>query len=138
MTDALRGQRVLVVEDEVIVAWNLEDMLVELGCVVVGPASRLGVALTMIDTQAIDMALLDVNLDGRPSYPLADALAARGVPFAFSTGYDKPGLADEYRTIPVLQKPFRRSELGEVLGDLMASRDCKVTLLRDDAEEALS
>src|SRR6202045_5470871 len=88
MTSPLSGRRVLVVEDETMVAWLLEDMLADLGCAVVGPAAHVNQALAMLDAEAIDAAVLDVNLQGQKSYPIADAIAARGVPFAFSTGYN--------------------------------------------------
>jgi len=113
MNSPLSGRKVLVVEDEMIVVWLLEDMLVDLGCAIVGPANSVNQALAMIDAEAFDAAVLDVNLDGQMSYPVADALTARGMPFVFSTGYDKDTLRDGYRTFPVLQKPFHRSELGE-------------------------
>ncbi|HEX6011198.1 MAG TPA: response regulator [Geminicoccaceae bacterium] len=92
MDSPLSGRRVLVVEDELIVAFLLEDMLAGLGCAVVGPAARVDQALALLDAEAIDAALLDVNLNGHKSYPVADALAARGVPFVFSTAYhtDRP------------------------------------------------
>jgi DNA-binding NtrC family response regulator len=119
MNSPFSGRRVLVVEDEIIVAWLLEDMLADLGCAVVGPAARVNQALALIDAEAIDVAVLDVNLNGQKSYPIADALAARGVPFVFSTGYDKDNLLESYRTFPVLQKPFHRSELGVTLAKLL-------------------
>jgi DNA-binding NtrC family response regulator len=75
----LSGRRVLIVEDEVMVAWALEDTLADIGCVIVGPAARVNQALAMIETEVIDMALLDINLNGEKSYPVSDALAARGV-----------------------------------------------------------
>jgi CheY-like chemotaxis protein len=105
-----------------LVAWLLEDMLADLGCAVVGPASSVKQALAMIDAEAIDAAVLDVNLNGQMSYPIADALVARGVPFVFSTGYDKDTLLDGYRTFPVLQKPFHRTELSETLATLFLSK----------------
>ena len=126
MTSPLSGRRVLVVEDEMMVAWLLEDMLADLGCAVVGPAARVNQALAMIDAEAIDVAVLDVNLNGQMSYPIADALAARGVPFVFSTGYDKDRLLDGYRTFPVLQKPFHRSELGDTLAKLLTPKEPSV------------
>ena len=106
-----------------IVAWLLEDMLADLGCTVVGPAARVNQALAMIDAEAIDVAVLDVNLNGQMSYPIADALAARGVPFVFSTGYDKDRLQDGYRTVPVLQKPYHRSELADTLAKLLTPKE---------------
>jgi CheY-like chemotaxis protein len=95
---------------------------VDLGYAVVGPAARVTQALAMIDAEAIDLAVLDVNLNGQTSYPIADALAARGVPFVSSTGYDKDRLLDGYRTFPMLQKPFHRSELGDTLAKLLTPK----------------
>jgi CheY-like chemotaxis protein len=114
------------VEDEMIVAWLLEEMLADFGCAVVGPAASVNQALAMIDAEAIDAAVLDVNLNGQMSYPIADALAARGVPFVFSTGNDKDRLLDGYRTFPVLQKPFHRSELGDTLAKLLTPKESSV------------
>jgi two-component sensor histidine kinase/PAS domain-containing protein len=119
MNDRLSGRRILVVEDEVMVAWALEDMLTELGCAVIGPAARVNQALAMIGAEAIDAAVLDVNLNGEKSYPVADALVALDVPFVFSTGYNKNNLRDGYLGFPILQKPFERSKLGEVLAKLL-------------------
>ena len=111
-----------------LVVWLLEDMLADLGCTVIGPASNVNQALAMIDAEAIDVAVLDVNLNGQMSYPVADALAARGVPFVFSTGYDKETLLDGYRSFPVLQKPFHRSELSDAFSKLLTSKECSVEL----------
>ena len=119
MNSGLSGRRVLLVEDEVMVAWALEDMLAELGCTVVGPAARVDQALAMIEAEAVDAVVLDVNLNGERSYPVADALAARGVPFVFSTGYNKNGLHAGYLGFPMLQKPFERSQLSDALARLL-------------------
>jgi CheY-like chemotaxis protein len=119
-------RRVLLVEDEIFVVWLVEDMLADLGCAVVGPASSVNQALAMIDAEAIDAAVLDVNLNGQMSYPIADALAARGVPFVFSTGYNKDTLLDGYRTFPVLQKPIQRSELSDMLAKLLTPKQPSV------------
>src|SRR5665811_735302 len=78
MDSQLPGRRVLVVEDEVMVSWILEDMLAELGCEVVGPAARIEQALAIVNAETIDFAVLDVNLNGKKSFPVADALLARG------------------------------------------------------------
>lgn len=118
--DPLRGRRVLVVEDEIFVAMMLEGMLDELGCEVVGPVAGVAQALAIIHAAGpIDAAVLDVNLNGQKSYPVADALAARGVPFVFSTGYRKEALSNGHGGVPVLQKPFRLSELGGALEGLL-------------------
>lgn len=122
MTDTaqLAGLRVLVVEDEMMVSMLIEDMLTDLGCSVVGPASRLDEAIELVKTREIDCAVLDVNLGGQPIFPLADLLRERGRPFAFATGYGDAGLRDVDRGSPVLQKPFREGDLVRVLGELRA------------------
>ena len=135
MNSRLSGRKVLVVEDEMIVVWLLEDMLVDLGCAIVGPANSVNQALAMIDAEAFDAAVLDVNLDGQMSYPVADALTARGMPFVFSTGYDKDTLRDGYRTFPVLQKPFHRSELGDALAKLLTPTEPSVDSVKRDVLE---
>jgi CheY-like chemotaxis protein len=116
----LNGLRVLVVEDEMMVSMLIEDMLSDLGCVVVGPASRLEEAIGLASEQAIDCAVLDVNLGGQPIFPVADLLREKGAPFAFVTGYGDAGLRDVDRGTPVLQKPFREGDLARVLGELRA------------------
>lgn len=117
----LDGLRVLVVEDEMMVSMLIEDMLGELGCKVVGPASRLDEALALAEEADLDCAVLDVNLGGQPIFPLADLLRSKGAPFAFATGYGDAGLRDVDKGSPVLQKPFRESDLARVLGELSAA-----------------
>jgi CheY-like chemotaxis protein len=119
----LSGLRVLVVEDDVLITMLLEDMLDEFGCKVAGPASTIAEALRVIETAAIDIALLDFNLGrGETTYQLADQLAGRGVPFAFVTGLDASSLQASYQDRPTLQKPFRTNDLERVLTDLVRSR----------------
>ena len=120
----LRGCRVLVVEDEVLVCWLLEEMLAELECKVVGPAVRVSQALAMVGTEAIDLAILDVNLNGEKSYAVADALAARRVPFVFSTGYAADSMPEKYRSSLTLQKPYSQSDLSAALTKLLATEQC--------------
>ena len=117
----LDGLRVLVVEDEMMVSMLIEDMLAELGCEVIGPASRLDEAITLAKEAEIDCAVLDVNLGGQPIFPLADLLRERGRPFAFATGYGDAGLREVDRGSPVLQKPFREGDLARVLSELQAA-----------------
>ncbi len=105
------GQRVLVVEDEAIVAMLLEDMLIDMGFEVVGTVGQFDQAVQAINTAACDFVILDVNLDGKETYPLADMLAARGVPFLFATGYGALGLKNGWRDFPVLEKPFQLRDL---------------------------
>ena len=115
-TSPLVGRRVLVVEDEMMIAMLVEDMLAELGCSVVGPAHALDAALNLAKTESgLDAALLDVNLGGQPVFAVADALRAKGVPAIFSTGYGDAGLRDVDRGSPVLQKPFRAGDLARAL-----------------------
>ncbi|WP_269716028.1 response regulator [Caulobacter sp. NIBR2454] len=116
----LKSLRILVVEDEALVSMLVEDMLEDLGCVVVGPAAELEEALVLARDGEIDAALLDVNLGGRPIFPVADVLKARGVPFAFASGYGEAGLSEEHRGSAVLQKPFRESDLKRVLEEIAA------------------
>lgn len=103
--------RVLIVEDEMLVAMNIEDMLLDLGHEVAGIASRLEPALSLAAEADFDFALLDVNLAGSPSFPVAAVLRDRGLPFLFATGYGTKGIIEEFRSYPVLQKPFRGLDL---------------------------
>ncbi len=105
------GVRVLVVEDEAAISMLLEEMLLDLGCEIVGPAARLATALQTIEKHPVDLAILDVNVAGESIYPVADALRDRHAPFVFSTGYGKTGIRDDYRDYPVLQKPFMQNDL---------------------------
>jgi CheY-like chemotaxis protein len=117
MTDphftSLQGLRVLVVEDEALVSMLLEDMLADLGCEVVAVCSRVSQAAeAAADTsRELDVAILDVNVAGEPVTPVAEALAARGVPFVFATGYGAGGQPESFRDRPTLQKPFGMSEV---------------------------
>ena len=115
-TPTLVGRRILVVEDEMMIAMLVEDMLSELGCSVVGPAHALDTALNLAQNEeGLDAALLDVNLGGQPVFAVADALREKGVPAIFSTGYGDAGLRDIDRGSPVLQKPFRAGDLARAL-----------------------
>jgi CheY-like chemotaxis protein len=116
---ALAGCRVLIVEDEAIVAMLIEDIIEEIGCSIVGPAAHVTQALAVLAADEIDGAVLDVNLAGEWSYPIADALAARGVPYVFVTGYGQAGLDAAYRDHPVVQKPFTRATLERALESVM-------------------
>jgi CheY-like chemotaxis protein len=116
MTNALQGRRVLVIEDESLVAMLLETILEDMGCTVVGPESNIDDGLIAATTEAsLDAALLDVNVAGREVFPVADALRARGVPFVFSTGYGEAGLPEHWRGNPTIQKPFTEGAIRDAL-----------------------
>jgi CheY-like chemotaxis protein len=110
------GLRVLLVEDEIMIALLVEEILAEFGHTVVGPASRIDRALELVASEAIDVAILDVNIDGKEVYPVAEALAARGIPFMFVSGYGT--LPERFRDRPRLTKPFRQRALLELLVEL--------------------
>lgn len=116
MTQPLSGRRVLVVEDESLVAMLLETILEDMECIPVGPASNIddGEILAR-DTENLDAALLDVNVAGRQVFPVAEVLKARGVPFVFSTGYGEGGLPEEWRGQPTIQKPFTEAAIRDAL-----------------------
>ena len=116
MSEAFAGRRVLVVEDESLVAMLLETILEDMGCTPVGPASTVEEGLQLVADEApIDAALLDVNVAGRQVFPVAEALKERGVPFVFSTGYGERGMPEPYRDRPTLQKPFQLENLDRAL-----------------------
>jgi CheY-like chemotaxis protein len=113
---------VLLVEDEMLVALLVEDMLAELGHKSVGPAGHLDQALEMARREAVDVAILDVNIDGKDVYPVAKVLARRGIPFVFATGYGRQGLKAPYCDCPTLQKPFLQQDLQELLTEMCSAR----------------
>ncbi|BBK36862.1 response regulator [Allostella sp. ATCC 35155] len=115
---AFGGMRVLVLEDEALVAMLLDDMLTDLGCRTVGPFSEIAEARAYMSEQpgGADAAIIDVNIAGEPSFPLATLLAEGGIPFAFSTGYDLAGMPAEWRGHPALPKPFMLPDVERVLG----------------------
>jgi CheY-like chemotaxis protein len=116
----LSDRRILVVEDDMLIRLSLEDMLVDLGCNSVSTAATIDEALRLIDEHMFDAVSLDVNLNGTNSYPVADTLATRGVPFVFSTGDGAHFLRDKYRDRPMLKKPFSYEELAEMLTRLVS------------------
>ncbi|WP_395331783.1 response regulator [Novosphingobium sp. BL-8H] len=120
MASLLAGRRVLIVEDEAIVAILLEDIVEEIGCTIVGPVSKVVHAVAALENERVDAAILDVNLAGEWSYPIADALAARGIPYVFVTGYGEAGIDAAYRSQLVVQKPFTRLSLESALERLIA------------------
>ena len=110
----LTGRRILIVEDEFLIAAMLEDMLVDLGAVVVGPAATVAKGLDLAATEPMDAAVLDVNVAGLRIDPVAEALSARGIPVVFATGYDDANIRST-ETTPLLQKPYTQKKLADAL-----------------------
>ena len=113
--EALSGKRVLIVEDESLVIMMIEDALGDLGCEVAGTAARFDEALEKAQSLAFDVAILDVNLAGRRTFPIAELLAGRGVAFVFATGYDAENLPDAVAAAPILSKPFQPRDIERAL-----------------------
>lgn len=119
----LGGKRVLVVEDEMLLALDLEEGLREAGCEVVGPAGSLRAAMRLAENSEIDAAILDVNLAGERVFPVAQILAERGIPFVFATAYASSDelYPKEVQDVPRLSKPY-------TIGQAMATLDKVVAL----------
>jgi CheY-like chemotaxis protein len=115
-------QRVFLVEDELMIRMLLEDMLDELGYEVAAQAARIDEALDTAKTAEFDLAILDVNVNGHSIGPVADAIAARGIPFVFATGYGERGLPEAHRDRPALKKPFQVDGLGQTLRSALAPK----------------
>ena len=113
--DELAGRRVFLVEDESLISMLIEDALSDLGCQLADQASRLGEALQKAASSSFDLAILDVNLDGQPTFPVAEVLIRREISFIFATGYGSAGLPQSLRAIPVLHKPFEQRDLEKTL-----------------------
>jgi len=107
----MSSPRILLIEDEHLVAAALARALRGLGADIVAMAATVDQALALLETTPIDGALLDINLRGVPAYAVADALIARGIPLVFTTGYGSPVIPEVYRRVPVLLKPFDPDEI---------------------------
>jgi CheY-like chemotaxis protein len=118
MDKLLSGHRVLVIEDEMLVLMMIEDMLADLGCKSVAGAATVDKALVLINEQIFDVAMLDMNLNGNDSHVVAEALAARGIPFLYSTGNTSGSSIDGFSDRPVLKKPFKYEELAAIVARL--------------------
>ena len=112
--------RVLLVEDEACLAMMLQDVLEDAGYEVI-KAARVPAALRMAAGEAIDAAILDVNVAGTEVFPVARELRERGVPFMFASGYGERGVPGEYREYPILQKPYDPAALGTMLRNVLAT-----------------
>ena len=107
----LTGRRVLVVEDELLVAMVVEDMLTDAGCIVIGPFASVAEALAAARAEAVDVALLDVNVAGEKVFPVAYELERQGVPFLFLTGYGEAALPQDHPDWEAHSKPFQADHL---------------------------
>lgn len=120
-TPGVAPRRILVVEDEALVAMMVQDLLQDGGYTVVGPASRIAVALRLAENEALEAAVLDVNVAGETIFPVADILAGRGIPVVFLTGYGRGGLPEPYRRHAVIDKPIDPEKLTAALAAALAS-----------------
>ena len=100
-----------------LVALMVVDMLERLGHEVIGPATRLKQAIDLAQREAFDLAILDVNLQGTESYPVAEVLVMRGIPFVFASGYESVSLRQPFAGRPILQKPFREHDLQRQIAE---------------------
>jgi CheY-like chemotaxis protein len=121
-TIELTGRRVLLIEDEALVMMLLEDTVTETGCEVAGIASRVDDALEKANSLVFDVAVLDVNLNGRQTFDVARRIAERGIPFVFATGYGAASLLAGFQHVPILQKPFQAQDLEVALRRALAER----------------
>ena len=113
------GGRVLVCDDNLLMAEVVAEFLRECGLKPIGPVGHLESAMQMARERALDGAILDINLAGRPCFPICAVLSARRIPWVFFTGYPEAGIPVEYRGFPVVAKPFEPSELKELLACML-------------------
>jgi response regulator RpfG family c-di-GMP phosphodiesterase len=113
--ERMKDLRVLIVEDQMLIAEILEECLNELGCQVVGPTGSVDGALKLTNANNIDVAILDVNLGPEMVYPVAEELETRNVPFAFTTGYGDRSMPERWRTKPRLAKPYNQDQFEEFM-----------------------
>ena len=122
MAGSAEARRALIVEDEIMVAMYVEDLLTELGYEVAGLATGLDQALPLAREGEFDFAVLDINLAGKTSFPVADVLRERGIPFLFASGYSSKGLNDDYRNAIRIQKPFLSRDLAHAIARIGAEQ----------------
>jgi len=121
-TDVLAGRRILIVEDEALIAMWIAEILQGAGAAVIGPAGSAAEALALIERESLDGAVLDYKMPDGTTEPVADLLAARGVPFVFATGYHPRPLAPEYADRPRLEKAFAEEELLAAITSVLGQR----------------
>ena len=110
-----RKRRILVVEDEAMISMLLEDMVLDCGGEIVGPVAKFDDALVLAQTAEFGVAVLDLNLNGILSYPIAEIIRERGIPVIFATGYGADGVLDRFSDCPTLQKPFSQQDFAEAV-----------------------
>lgn len=115
---ALAGKRIFVVEDEALIAAMVQDMVTELGAIVIGPASTIATAMALAGSEEIDAALLDVNVRGERIDPVAEILKGRGIPMLFATGYGAGAFVDAEQA-SVIDKPFTQERLASALAQIL-------------------
>lgn len=134
-TAKLRGLNLLVVEDAFLVAIDICAQLEACGCKVTGPVARLEPALEVARTESIEGGVLDVNLAGELSFPVASALEARHLPYVFLTGYDDDSIfPPEFQDVPRLSKPFSQSDLIDLVTENIAGKKLRPALATSDGE----
>ena len=131
-----RGNRVLLIEDEILVAMMMRDILTELGLTVVGPFSRLSEAMVAAVHESIDGGIIDVNLGGEFVYPVADVLVAREIPFVFVTGYGVESIEGRFGHVPIIKKPVQRQALQKIFVPVDGEQAVKVASHRSSSGRA--
>jgi CheY-like chemotaxis protein len=117
VNETFSSLRVLIVEDEALIAMLLGEMLLDLGAAVAGMATNIDEAFALLQDSAINAAILDININGCGSFPVADALKARGIPYAFATGFDEGALPVAYASDRLIQKPFMTADIERALSE---------------------
>lgn len=116
----LKGRRILLVEDSPVVGPFTADLLEDIGCEVVGPAPTMAAARHLIETESFDAALMDVHIRGERVFGLCEALEAKGIPFALTSGYADWSMPEQWQSRPRLQKPYTIDEVEAALAALLA------------------
>lgn len=115
---ALQGRRILVVEDDYMIAQDVRDDLEKAGAIVIGPTPSVSGAMSLLEDEAsVDAAVLDVNLGGERSFPVAEALKDKSIPFLFATGYNSADIPPEWRTATIVMKPLRIAAVEQLLSE---------------------
>jgi DNA-binding LytR/AlgR family response regulator len=123
MAGDLAGARILVVEDEYFIARDIENALLALGGEVAGPVATRDQALALLEKEPIDLAVLDINLQGEMSFGVARALSGRGTPYIFATGYEEASIPHDLHHVPIWKKPFDTDGLAAALAAMRRSAD---------------